>query len=222
MPFEFHIDIIDLILKGVMIGIIASGLMGPVGVLCVQRTLNKGRWYGFVTGIGAALSDIIYALLTGFGMSFVFDLISKPKNMFLLQLLGSILLLLFGIYSFRNNPKNYIHVTKKKKGSYTYNGITAFWITFVNPLIILLFIALFAQFKFIIPGHPLEMAVGYLSILVGALLWWYGLTWFVDKIRGKFDNNGITIINRFMGSIVIICSIAILIGTVFNLYQVHY
>src|SRR3712207_9128058 len=50
MPFQLHIDIIDLILKGILIGIIASAPMGPVGVLCVQRTLNKGRWYGFVTG----------------------------------------------------------------------------------------------------------------------------------------------------------------------------
>lgn len=69
MPFPFQIDILGMILKGVLIGIIASAPMGPVGVLCIQRTLNKGRWYGFVTGIGAAMSDIIYAMLTGFGMS---------------------------------------------------------------------------------------------------------------------------------------------------------
>ena len=70
MPFEFHIDIVNLIFKGIMIGIIASAPMGPVGVLCVQRTLNKGRWYGFVTGVGAAASDIIYAGITGFGLVF--------------------------------------------------------------------------------------------------------------------------------------------------------
>ena len=54
-----------------------SAPLGPVGVLCIQRTLNKGRWYGFVTGIGASLSDIAYALLTGYGMSFVFDYVNK-------------------------------------------------------------------------------------------------------------------------------------------------
>ena len=78
MPFPFQIDILGMILKGVLIGIIASAPMGPVGVLCIQRTLNKGRWYGFVTGIGAAMSDIIYAMLTGFGMSFIMDLITNP------------------------------------------------------------------------------------------------------------------------------------------------
>ena len=64
MPFPFHLDILDWIFKGILIGIIASAPMGPVGVLCIQRTLNKGRWYGFVTGIGATVSDLIYALIT--------------------------------------------------------------------------------------------------------------------------------------------------------------
>ena len=74
MWFE-PVSTLDLIIKGLLIGVVASAPMGPVGVLCIQRTLNKGRWYGFVTGIGAAFSDIIYALITGFGMSFVVDFI---------------------------------------------------------------------------------------------------------------------------------------------------
>ena len=90
-------------------------------------------------------------------------------------------------------------------------------ITFANPLIVFLFIALFAQFAFIMPGHPILMIIGYLSIIFGANLWWYGLTWMVDKIRNKFDEQGVRIINRFIGSIVIICSIITLIGTIFNL-----
>ena len=69
--------ILNIIWKGLLIGIVASAPMGPVGVLCVQRTLNKGRWYGFVTGCGAALSDLIYALITGLGMSFVFDYLTS-------------------------------------------------------------------------------------------------------------------------------------------------
>ena len=196
--------------------------MGPVGVLCIQRTLNKGRWYGFATGVGAAFSDIIYALLTGLGMSFVMDMITNPKNMFILQITGSLLLLLFGVYSFRSNPTKHIHVGGKKKGSYTYNGITAFWLTFFNPLIILLFIAMYAQFNFVVPNHPFEMVCGYIGILCGALLWWYGLTWVINKIRRKFDTNGIVIINKIIGTIVIVCSLVILFGTIFNLYTVHY
>ena len=82
MPFPLHINIVDLVFKGMLIGMVASAPMGPVGILCVQRTLNKGRWYGFVTGIGAAISDIIYAGITGFGMAFVMDFVNNDQNKF--------------------------------------------------------------------------------------------------------------------------------------------
>ncbi|MGM9715814.1 MAG: LysE family translocator [Prevotella sp.] len=222
MAFPFQIDILALILKGVLIGIIASAPMGPVGVLCIQRTLNKGRWYGFVTGIGAAVSDIIYALLSGLGMSFVMDLITNPTNKFWLQIIGSIILLVFGICCFRANPTRKMHRSGNKKGSLLHNGITAFFVTFSNPLIIFLFIGTFAQFAFVVPNHPIEMTLGYMSIVVGALLWWFGLTWLIDKIKEKFDTNGILIINKVIGSLVIFFSLLMLIGTTFNLYTFSY
>ena len=91
MPFTFQLDILNLILKGILIGIIASAPMGPVGVLCIQRTLNKGRWYGFVTGIGAAVSDLIYAMITGLGMTLIMDLVTNGQNRCFLPIMGSII-----------------------------------------------------------------------------------------------------------------------------------
>ena len=222
MTFPFHIDLMELALKGILIGIIVSAPMGPVGVLTIQRTLNKGRWYGMITGCGAALSDIIYALITGLGMSFVMDLITSPQNKFILQLSGSILLLVFGVYSFRADPTKKIHRSGKKKGTLIQNGITGFLVTFSNPLIIFLFMACYAQFAFVIPDRTVEMTFGYLCIVAGALLWWYGLTWLIDKLREKFSNSGIILINRIIGSIVTIFSIVMLLGTVFNLYTFSY
>lgn len=212
----------ELALKGILIGIIASAPMGPVGVLTVQRTLNKGRWYGFVTGVGAAFSDIFYAAIMGFGMSFVMDLITNPQGKFWLQLLGGVLLLVFGIYCFRSDPTKNIHVSGKQKGTLIHNGVTGFLVTFSNPLIIFLFMACFAQFAFVLPGRKVEMTFGYMCIFFGALLWWYGLTWLIDKLREKFSNNGIILINRIIGSIVIIFSLIMLVGTLFNLYTFSY
>lgn len=220
MQFLFHINILDLILKGILIGIIASAPMGPVGVLCVQRTINKGRWFGFVTGLGACVSDIIYAMVTGFGMSFVMDLINNEQNKFCLQIAGSILLFVFGLYCFRSNPTKNIRVSKNH-GTLLSNGLTAFLVTFSNPLIIFLFMAAFAQFAFVIPDHPFEMSIGYLSIVCGAMLWWWGLTWLIDKIREKFNDFGIILINRIIGFIVMIFSVVMLIGTAFNLYTFY-
>ena len=160
--------IFDILVKGFIIGVVVSAPLGPVGVLCIQRTLNKGRWYGFVTGLGASLSDIAYALLTGYGMSFVFDYINK--NIFYLQLLGSVMLLLFGIYTFRSNPVQSIRPASSSKGSYFHNFITA-------------------------------------------LTWWLGITYFVNKVRTKFNLRGIWILNRVVGSIVMLVSVAGLIYT---------
>ena len=111
------------------------------------------------------------------------------------------------------------HQSSNKQGTLTHNAITAFLVTLSNPLIVFLFMATFAQFAFVVPDMPLEMGVGYLSIMFGALLWWFGLTWLIDKIRGKFDTNGILIINKVIGSVVIIFSLIALVGTVFNLYH---
>ena len=193
--------------------------MGPVGVLCVQRTLNKGRWYGFITGIGAAVSDMIYAAITGYGMSYVMDVLSNQQTKMYLQIVGSVLLLLFGLYTYRSDPTKKIHNSGNGKGTLWHNGVTALLVTFSNPLIIFLFLACYAQFAFVMPNHPFEMFVGFLSIVFGALLWWYGLTWLIDKIRGKFDANGIKIINQFIGAVVVLCSIIMFLGTVTNLYR---
>ena len=219
MPFQIHIDILNFIFKGMLIGLIASAPMGPVGVVCVQRTMNKGRWYGFITGIGAALSDMIYAAITGYGMSYVMDVLSNQQTRMYLQIVGSIMLLAFGVYTYKSDPTKKIHRSGNGKGTLFHNGMTAFLVTFSNPLIIFLFVACFAQFAFVMPDHPFEMLVGFASIVFGALLWWFGLTWLIDKIRGKFDDNGIKLINQVIGSIVVLCSIIMFLGTVTNLYR---
>lgn len=222
MTFPLSFNFLDIIVKGMMVGILCSAPMGPVGVLCVQRTLNKGRWHGFVTGLGATLSDLIYALLTGFGMSFVMELIDNPQYKFCMQIFGSILLFLFGLYCFRSDPRKKVHQSKKNhQGTLVHNFVTAFLVTFSNPLIILLFLATFAQFAFIIPEHPVQMSLGYLSIIAGAVLWWYGLTWLIDKIREYFSMNGIVLINRIIGTIVMVFSFAIFLGTAFNLFSIY-
>ena len=202
-----------------LIGLIASAPMGPVGVLCVQRTLNKGRWYGFITGIGAVVSDLIYAAITAYGMSYVMDVLNNQQTRMYLQIVGSVLLLVFGLYTYKSDPTKKIHNSGNGRGTLWHNGVTAFLVTFSNPLIIFLVLASYAQFAFVMPNHPFEMVVGFLSIIFGALLWWYGLTWLIDKIRGKFDANGIRLINQVIGSVVVLCSIIMFFGTVTNLYR---
>ena len=85
--------------RGLLIGILVSAPMGPIGMLCIQRTLNKGRWPAFFTGLGAALSDLFYSLLTGLSLSFVTDVIER--NHIMLQILGSVIFIEIGRASCR-------------------------------------------------------------------------------------------------------------------------
>ena len=214
MWFE-HVTILDLTVKGLLIGMLASAPMGPVGVLCIQRTLNKGRQYGLMTGLGAAISDLVYALATGFGMSFVVEFIEQPQTMYWLQLIGSVMLFGFGLYTFRTKPQ--LRPASPNKGTRTHNMVTSFLVTFSNPLIIFLFMALFARFTFVVPSHVGQQALGYLSIFLGAMLWWYGLTYIVDKLRTSFDIERIGLINRIIGTIVMTMSVLGLLSTLLGL-----
>ncbi|MEG1580975.1 MAG: LysE family transporter [Bacteroidaceae bacterium] len=202
-------NIIELIIKGLFVGIVASAPMGPVGILCIRRTLQKGRAYGIVTGLGAAFSDLIYVLITGLGMTLVVDFIEDQRNMFYLQIVGSVMLLLFGIYMFFASPRKREHAISKNKGTLIHNFVSAFVITLSNPLIIFLFMALFAQFGIMSKNENtlLAQAIGCVSILLGAMVWWIALTYFVNKVRTAFNDHGIKILNRTIGSIVVIASI---------------
>ncbi len=201
------IDTLDLVLNGMIVGIVASAPMGPVGVLAVRRTLNKGRWYGFATGVGAAFSDIIYALVTGFGLNVVLDFVTDPHTIHWLQLVSTVLLFGFGLYTFNVNPDYNAHPSTNKKGTLFQNAFTGFALTISNPLIVFLFVALFARFDLVMPGYPVEQTFGYLAVLGGAVLWWYGLTYTVSRIRDNFSYDAIVWVNRIIGAVVMVVSL---------------
>jgi threonine/homoserine/homoserine lactone efflux protein len=201
----------DTIVEGLTIGILVSAPMGPIGLLCIQRTLNKGRWHGFITGVGAMISDLFYAVIAGIGMSFLIDFVESHIN--ILQLVGSIFLLGFGIYIFRSNP---VKTLRKARTStnYAQDLATSFFLTLSNPLIILLFMGLFARFSFINPDASwIQQVAGYLSIGIGALAWWFLITTLISKLRDKFNLRGLWVVNRTIGIIVIVLALAGLIAT---------
>lgn len=168
--------------------------MGPIGMLCIQRTLNKGRWPAFFTGLGAALSDLLYCLLTGLCLSFVTDFIEAHHIS--LQIAGSIIFILYGIYLYRSKPRP---ITEFAPSANTYwkDFVTGFLLTFSNPLIVFFILTLFARFNFLLPEFMgYHYAIGYIAIFLGAVLWWFFITFVVNKIRGRFNAKSLIGINR--------------------------
>lgn len=213
-----QVGIIDEILKGFIIGIIVSAPMGPVGILTVQRTLNKGRMEGLATGIGASASDFLYAIVTGYGMSFIVDIIENPAIALIIKIVGSVLLFAFGVYTFRSIPKNKKVIdnipTPTETGSLYSFAASGFAVTVSNPLIIFMFLALFGQFTFILSDNIIPQIMGYLAIIAGAFFWWFSLTWLIDKVRTRFNHRVLWWINRIIGTIVMVVSGIMIIYTV--------
>ena len=205
-------SIIYMIWRGFAIGVIISAPMGPVGILCVQRTLEKGRRAGFFTGIGASISDLFYCLLTGFGLSFIEDFLTRNQN--ILQLVGSVVLIGFGIYLFKSNPAR--KLKKPDEGiSDKKNLLNGFLFTFSNPLIIFLIIGLFARFNFALPDIQFyHYIIGFLSIAAGALAWWWVVTFFVAKLRRHFNVRSMWLINKIIGGLIFIFAIVGIVSAV--------
>ncbi len=196
-------DIFYMLWRGIAIGILVSAPMGPVGMLCIQRTLNKGRRTGFYTGLGAALSDLLYCILTGFGLSFIEDFLERNHD--IIQLIGSAVLIGFGIYIFRQNPMRRIKKAPDASSpSVKKDFISGFLFTFSNPLILFLIIGLFARFNFLVPEIRFyHYLTGFLFICAGAIAWWWLVTLFVDKVRAHFNLRSLWLINRIIGIIIL-------------------
>lgn len=195
--------------------------MGPVGILCIQRTLNKGRNSGFFTGVGAAASDLFYCLLVGLGVSLVTDFIADHVN--LLQIIGSIILIVYAVYMIFHNPVSQITENLDQRDDYWRDMVTGFLFTLSNPLIMFLIIPLFARFGFPLPEYKFyHVILGYAFIVAGALLWWAVITFFVNKVRTHFNIRSMWLINRIIGTIILILSLyGLVTGTVAYLQQLN-
>ena len=211
--------IISILIGCVSIGIFLSAPMGPIGILCIQRTLNNGRHSGFFTGVGAAASDLFYCLLVGLGISFVTDFIADHVN--ILQIVGSIILIVYAIYMIVHNPVSQIKESIDPRNDKWRDMVTGFLFTLSNPLIMFLIIPLFARFSFPLPEYRFyHIIIGYVFIVLGALLWWWIITFLVDKLRAKFNVNSMWLINKIMGSVIVLVGVYGLIAGLLYYFKV--
>lgn len=197
-------QILYILPRGLAIGVLISAPMGPIGMLVIQRTLSKGRLPALFTGIGAAFSDLIYCLLTGFCLSFITGFIDAHQ--LVIQLIGGAVLAAFGVYLFKKNPTRALKAAQVNAASnYWSDVVTGFLLTFSNPLILFFIIGLFARFNFILPEYSIgHYIAAYLCTLGGAFLWWWLITFLVNKLRRRINVRSLWVINRIIGSILIV------------------
>ncbi|MBQ1752030.1 MAG: LysE family transporter [Paludibacteraceae bacterium] len=205
--------LLSTITQGFIIGLCTSAPVGPIAILCIQRTLQNGRKTGFISGLGAASSDFVYALIALFGLSFVMDFIQQHE--FLIQLIGAIVIMAFGIFIFFQNPTKGLR-KRQSTSSTTYfqEYLTSFALTITNPLMIFLFLGLYARMEFLVePAGWWEVVLGMLAVLAGSTAWWFTITLIASTFHNKFNIRGLWILNKITGTLIFVIALISLILT---------
>jgi threonine/homoserine/homoserine lactone efflux protein len=196
-----------LILKGIIVGISVSAPLGPLGILCIQRTINKGFLSGFFSGLGAAIADILYASVAGFGISIIADFLKAEE--YPIRIIGGILVIVFGVMIFRSNPVKQIRQQKTQKKGYISDLVSGFFITITNPLTIIVFGAVFAGLGLNESSTFKLIIYTLFGIFSGALIWWLSLTIGVNIFRKKIRLRNLYWINKITGILVAVFGIAV-------------
>lgn len=206
---------LNLFLKGLIIGLAVSVPLGPIGVLIIQRTVNKDRASGFFSGMGAATSDAIYSIIAGFSLTWIIDFVRQYELTF--QTLGAIIILLLGVHIFFKNPVKDIRKYRRKGSSYIQDYISTFIITFPNPLVIFIFLAVFASTGIVMNiDRPYQSFFIVLGIFTGATSWWLILTSVVSMFRHQFNLRILWWFNKIAGALIWVFVIVSFIYSVVN------
>lgn len=198
-----------LFLKGLIIGFAIAAPVGPIGVLCIQRSLHDGFKVGLMTGLGAALADGTYGLIAGFGLTALSSLLFAQQ--FWVRVIGGIFLLYLGIKILLTPPRNKSANDKPDRSPW-HACATTYFLTLTNPITILSFVAIFAGLGLGSSGTDYTYAVLLvIGITLGSAIWWLLLSGSVACILHKrISPSFMRIINWISGGIILIFGLAAL------------
>jgi len=190
---------IAFLLRGFVIGFSIAAPIGPIGVLCIRRTLAQGRISGLVSGLGAATADAIYGCVAGFGLTAISDIWVSQQVW--LRLIGGLFLCYLGVTTLLAKPSKQAASVKGHglMGAYS----STFLLTLANPMTILAFAAIFAGLGLASTGKDYASA-GFLvsGVFLGSALWWMILSGGVGALRNNLNPGGLRWVNRISGTII--------------------
>jgi len=192
---------IRFLLRGLIMGFSIAAPVGPIGVLCIRRTLAEGRASGLVSGLGAATADAIYGCIAGLGLTFISSILIGQQVW--LRLVGGAFLCYLGLKTFLASPA-------EQAASAEGNGLvgayaSTFFLTLTNPMSIFAFSAIIAGLGVAsASGNYLSVGVFVLGVFIGSALWWLILSSGVGLFRAKFSPRGLRWVNRISGVIIMV------------------
>ena len=190
---------ISFLLKGLIIGFSIAAPVGPIGVLCIRRTLTGGRASGLVSGLGAASADAIYGCIAGFGLAFISNFMVSQQAW--LRLIGGLFLCYLGLKTLLTKPAEQAALAEGNGliGAYA----STLLLTLSNPMTIISFAAIFTGLGLArTSGNYVSAGVLVLGVFIGSAMWWIILSGVVGIFREKFNSRGLLWVNRISGAII--------------------
>jgi threonine/homoserine/homoserine lactone efflux protein len=202
------------LLKGIAVGIVIAVPVGPVGVLCVRRTIFEGRLFGFLSGLGAASADTIFGIVAGFGLTVVSDVLLDYQTW--LRAAGGLFLVYVGVSALRK------HITRCEAPERNAENLlsaylSTFALTITNPVTIIAFLGIFAGVGFTGEEATLGRA-GMLvaGVLLGSLIWWLGISLGAGLFRKSFGERHLVLLNRISGGVLTLSGIGLLTSLLYD------
>ena len=207
---------INYFFKGLLIGFSIAAPVGPIGILCIKRTITSGRLVGLVSGLGAATADAVYGFIAAFGLTFISSFLIDQQSW--LRLLGGAFLCYLGVKTFFTKPTESSSLSNEINLLNAYGS--TFFLTLTNPLTILSFAAIFAGLGLLdIDGNYLSAAIIVLGVFIGSACWWFLLSTGVSIFRARFTSTGLLWVNRISGLIILGFGIAAVYTGLFSIYK---
>lgn len=192
---------ISFFFRGLLIGLSIAAAVGPMSVLCIQRTLNKGQLYGLVSGLGIATADGVYGSIAAFGLTLITNFLIHEQIW--IRMIGGLFLMYLGIKTILSKPTQRAALLDTKTNSYLGAYTSTFLLTLTNPLTILSFAAIFAGIGVGSASKSfLSATMVVLGVFSGSTLWWIVLTSGISLLREKMNALLLLWINRISGAII--------------------
>jgi threonine/homoserine/homoserine lactone efflux protein len=205
------ISAIEILLKGIVLGLAISMPLGPIGIILVNRTIKRGFLSGFFSGLGLATADTILAVLAGVGFSVIISFIKEQR--FIISIIAGIIIIGIGLKVFLSNPVKDFRNREKANKSLWRDYYSLFMVSISNPYTILIFVAFFSGIHINSKISP-ELVPFFLipGIFLGAVSWWFLLSYFVSRFKKKIRLRSIVKVNKIAGITIMVIGIIVLLS----------
>lgn len=205
------IPAIEILLKGIILGLTVSMPLGPIGIILINRTIKRGMLSGFFSGLGLATADTLLAVLSALGFTVIISFINSQR--FIISIIAGLVIIGVGLKVFLSNPVKDFRNKEKVNKSLWRDFYSVFVLSISNPYTIFIFVAFFSGVHF--NGNVKPEQVPFLlipGVLIGTIAWWFFLSYFVSRFKKNIRLRVIVRANKIAGILIIVIGVIVMLS----------